>query len=194
MMHRYTSRQHGYSITEVLIAIAVSLIVMGFAILNTAGTLDSYKVDSAMDQVVGQMRTGRQTAIASRRNVEIAFTAPNQVQLDPETPTGAQVLPSPYPVATLGYGANFIKFPGVPDTPMGFGGNGTISFDAGGAPPVLPLRFTSAGALMDANNNFTNGTLFVGIPGRPGTARAVTVLGGTGRVRAYYWNGTQWTE
>jgi hypothetical protein len=39
-----------------------------------------------------------------------------------------------------------------------------------------------------------NGTVFVGVPGLPYTARAVTILGATGRIRSYHWNGTTWQE
>jgi hypothetical protein len=47
---------------------------------------------------------------------------------------------------------------------------------------------------MDFNNNYVNGTVFLGLPGLKGTARAVTILGATGRVRPYYWDGTKWSE
>jgi Tfp pilus assembly protein FimT len=194
MTHR-RSTQLGFSLLEISATLAIMIVVLGFALLNTQGILQSFKVNSAMDQIIGQLSAARQIAISSRRNVEVAFTTPNQLQLDPETTTNVAVSPSPYPLVTLGYGTNYIQFPGIPDTPMAFGNSSAVSFSVGGgAAPLLPLKFTTTGALIDANNNFVNGTVFVGIPGQPSTARAVTILGGTGRVRAYYWTGNSWNE
>jgi hypothetical protein len=56
------------------------------------------------------------------------------------------------------------------------------------------MKFTTTGAFIDAGNTFVNGTVFLGVPGQPSTARAVTVLGATGRVRQYHWDGTRWQE
>jgi len=48
---------------------------------------------------------------------------------------------------------------------------------------IFFLVFMSTGGLVDANGNPISGTVFLGIPGKPATARAVTVLGSTGRIR-----------
>ena len=47
---------------------------------------------------------------------------------------------------------------------------------------------------VDGNGNPIDGTVFLGIPGLPGTARAVAVLGATGRIRQYHWDGNAWQE
>lgn len=56
------------------------------------------------------------------------------------------------------------------------------------------MKFTTNGALIDGNNSTVNGTVFLGIPGKNQTARAITILGATGRVRQYHWDGNQWQE
>jgi hypothetical protein len=56
------------------------------------------------------------------------------------------------------------------------------------------MKFNSTGGFVDAGSNPINGTVFVGLTGRQDTARAVTVLGATGRVRQYHWTGSQWME
>ncbi|MBI3669731.1 MAG: hypothetical protein HY237_08135 [Acidobacteria bacterium] len=57
------------------------------------------------------------------------------------------------------------------------------------------MVFQSDGTFADnATSQPINGTVFVGLPGQSATARAVTILGATGRVRPYKWNGTQWVE
>jgi hypothetical protein len=79
--------------------------------------------------------------------------------------------------------------PGVPDTPDAFGRNQAVDF--GGAASVM---FTSEGMLVDAAGNPINGTIFLAIRGGANSVRAVTILGATGRVRGYRWNGLQWTR
>ena len=193
MKQQYAIPQRGFSIIEAVVVLTIIMIVMGFAILGLTPILRNFKANSAMDGVIGQLRLAREMAISKRRNIEVAFINPNQTQLTPETPAGAPVLPSPYSVIPLEGGSQFKLLVG-PDTPMGFGNGAAISFNALGAAPVLPLRFTTNGAFIDANNNPVNGTLFLGIPGQIDTARAVTILGATGRVRSYTWSRTGWTE
>lgn len=184
----------GFSILEVLVVVALVFVVTGFAILGWNGIWFNYRVNAATSEVVSQFRTGREMAISKRRSVEIAFILPNQIQLTPDNPNGTPVSPNPNPVVTLEGGSQFLVFPGVPDSPMASGNTSALSFNAAGIAPVPPMRFTSSGALVDANNNFVNGTVFLGLPGKASTARAITILGATGRVRAYFWNGQQWIE
>jgi hypothetical protein len=77
---------------------------------------------------------------------------------------------------------------------MKFGNSAAVWLVAAGAPPVAPVHFVSNGSLTDKNNNFVNGTIYLGLPNLKGTARAITILGATGRVRPYYWDGTKWVE
>jgi hypothetical protein len=57
------------------------------------------------------------------------------------------------------------------------------------------MKFTTNGSFIDGGNTLVNGTVFLGIlGGRPSTARAITILGATGRVRPYHYDGTAWQE
>ena len=47
--------------------------------------------------------------------------------------------------------------------------------------------FTTDGTLIDSGGTPINGTVFLSIQNQPESARAVTVLGSTGRVRGYKW-------
>jgi hypothetical protein len=52
------------------------------------------------------------------------------------------------------------------------------------------MMFQSDGEFLDGATALPiNGTVFLGIPGQQSTARAVTVLGTTGRVRGWKSNG-----
>jgi Tfp pilus assembly protein FimT len=186
--------QVGYSAVELLVSLAVIIVLSGFAALSWQGTYQNFKATSGMNDAMGQLRTARSLAISKRRNIEVAFNGANQIQLTLETSAGAPAVPNPFLPDTLASGVQFTLFPGVPDTPMAFGNAAAVSFTAGGAAPAQPIHFTTSGALTDSNNNFVNGTIYLGIPGLKTTARAVTILGATGRVRPYYWDGTKWNE
>ncbi len=176
----------GFSIIELLFVISVILIVAGMAVLSMSSAIWSMKVNGSLNQVVGQMRTARDSAIAQRRNFQVVFVTPDQVQLRrQELPAGFTDLPA----VSLGGGAQFTVFPGVPDTPDGFGNATAINF--GGSPT---LTFLSDGTLVDSAGVALNGSVFIGIPGKPATTRAVTILGATGRVRGYRWTGSKWIE
>ncbi|HXM94610.1 MAG TPA: hypothetical protein VN943_08210 [Candidatus Acidoferrum sp.] len=186
--------QLGYSVLELLVVISVVMVLVAFAVMGWQGTYQNFKSTSGMNDAIGQLRTARALAISSRRFVEVAFNGANQIQITPETTAGVPVAPNPFLPETLSSGVQFVLYPGLPDTPMGFGKTTAVSFTAAGGAPVAPLHFTTTGALTDSNNNFVNGTVFLGLPGLKGTARAVTILGATGRVRPYYWDGLKWNE
>jgi hypothetical protein len=58
------------------------------------------------------------------------------------------------------------------------------------------MVFQSDGEFLDGTTFLPiNGTIFLGFPGQQSTARAVTVLGTTGRVRGWKSNGnTTWYQ
>jgi prepilin-type N-terminal cleavage/methylation domain-containing protein len=193
-IQRQRLSQRGYSALELLVVLAILVILAAFTVLAWQGTNQNFKASSGMDDTIGQLRVARQLAISERRSIEVAFKGANQIQLTPETTAGVPVAKNPFPPETLSSGVQFVLFPGLPDTPMKFGNSSAVSLVAAGAPPVAPMHFVSNGSFTDSNNNFVNGTIFLGLPGLPGTARAVTILGATGRVRPYYWDGKQWLE
>jgi hypothetical protein len=81
----------------------------------------------------------------------------------------------------------------MPDTPDGFGNGGAIYFEGITNGPATGMWFQSDGELVDAATLLPiNGTVFLGVSGQATAARAVTVLGTTGRVRAYRSTGVAW--
>lgn len=193
MRQRLNKPQHGFSLLEGLIAVAIIMTVMGMAMLNYSTILPNYKANTAMDAVLSQLRSARERAISHRIEVTVQFVGTNQITLTEIWNVG--VAPPPTTVTFEG-GAQYMVFAGappVPDTPMGFG-NGSAIFFGGinNGPPGM--RFTTNGSFISGANALVNGTVFLGIPGRPSTARAVTILGATGRVREYHYDGAQWQE
>ena len=77
------------------------------------------------------------------------------------------------------------------DTPDIFGGTASANVLFTGVEPVM---FTSDGSLIDSAGDVTNGTVFMGVPNQPATARAVTIFGVTGMLRSWKWRGSQWFQ
>jgi type II secretory pathway pseudopilin PulG len=195
---RKTNRDElGFSLLESLMVIGIMIVLAGMAIVQSFGSMGSYQANSAMDTVVSQLRVARQLAISQRRVVRLwVDSAPEpdgryhvkyQVQPAPGTSEVAGTMVSVPIPGTV----QFVLEPTVPDTPMAFGnlaavyiGNPPVS----GGPPIM--QFNSTGTFTD-NTGVTllYGTVFMGIPNEIPTARAVTIMGGTGRVRAYNFEG-----
>jgi len=176
----------GFSMVEVCIVVALTSIIGSFAVLNINGIMPGMTANEAMYQTVAQLRSAREAAIAQRRNVELRFPGDNQIQsVRHDLPDGTTVLSD----IALSHGCQFVLFEDVPDSPDTFGNTAAVDF--GGA---ATLTFLSDGTLVDNQNNPLSGSIFIGLPGKPETARAVTILGATGRIRSYRWTGTAWIQ
>jgi prepilin-type N-terminal cleavage/methylation domain-containing protein len=203
MSKRSRTAEQGFSLLEMLVVVALAFTIMAFAVMNTVGSSSNARANSAMDAVVSQLRQAREMAIAKRRNVQVQFTAPNQIQLTVLTLPGEPVPPVIAPTLLPG-GMSFAVLVGT-DTPMNFGNSTAISLQQPGGGGAWTVMFTTSGAFCGTaqaaatlyqatNNNPVNASLFLGVLGKPTTARAVTVFGATGRVRSYYWTGVSWQE
>jgi prepilin-type N-terminal cleavage/methylation domain-containing protein len=182
--------QQGFSLLEILTALAIISIIMGMAMLNYGNILPNYKANSAMDQLLYQLRSAREKAISHRIEVQIQFVGTNQLKMTEIWVVGTAPAPVTY---SFEGGAQYVLFSGVPDipAPYNFGNSSAIYFEnLSGGPPIM--KFTTNGSFIDGGNTLVNGTVFLGIPGRPLTARAISVLGATGRVREYHYDGSAW--
>jgi len=208
MSKRNKRAENGFSLLEMIIVVGLAFTVMSFAVMNTLNSSQNSRANSAMDAVISQLRQARELAIAKRRNVQVVFTAPNQIQLTLLTLPG-EVVPTPMQPVLLNDGVpgglRFYVFPTLPDTPMNFGNSTAINLQQPTGGGSWTCMFTTSGAFVGssqaaaslyqtANNNPVNASLFLGVVGRSNTARAITVFGATGRVRSYYWTGSSWQE
>jgi Tfp pilus assembly protein FimT len=179
-------QQTGFSLVELSVTLALIMALSGFAVLNLTAILPGMQANEAMHQAVSQLRKGRESAIAQRRNIELQFLGNNQIQLvRHDVPTGTTVLNT----LRLTNKTQFQLFGGVPDSPDSFGSSSSVYF--GGS---ATLTFQTDGVLVDDQGNPINGSIFLGLPGHPETARSVTILGATGRVRSYRWTGNSWIQ
>jgi type II secretory pathway pseudopilin PulG len=190
--------ESGFSLLEAIVVIGMMMAMMSFAIFKTTNMMPNYKADNAQDVVVSTLRQARQLGITRRRDVQIwidqNLTGVDQVQhINYQVVTVAGDLPQAIVSVGLPQGARMVLEAGVPDTPMAFGNaNAVYIGNVGGGPPIM--KFRSTGGFTDPNYAPLNGTIFIGVPGQAFTARAVTIMGGTGRVRPYTWTGATWIE
>jgi prepilin-type N-terminal cleavage/methylation domain-containing protein len=199
---REANGQRGFSLIELSVVVMLILIISAMALIAYLPTLQDAQYDAAMKEVLDQLRQAREYAITNRRYVQVTF--PVQVV---SGITRYQVVMTQRNDLTAGGGAanpvlstmqiepgnQYMVFAGSPDTPDGYGNAGPIVFEGTIGGPVGGMLFQSDGELVDgATFQPINGTVFIGTPGKQTSARAVTVLGGTGRVRAWKGTGALW--
>jgi hypothetical protein len=167
-----------------IVTLGVVGVLSSIAVVQISQSIPPMKADGGMRVVLAQMNQARQMAITQRRYIRVTFTAPNSIQIIREdTPVTTTTLST----VRIEGGVEFGLISGVPDTPDAFGNSGAISFGS-----VTNVKFTPEGTLVNQDGQSTNGSVFVAIPQNARSARAVTVLGSTGRIRGYRWDGTNW--
>ena len=198
-------RQRGFSLVELLVVVAIIFIASGMAIIGYVSQLDNNRANSAAYTISGALRAARQAAITNRRDVQVwidqTFTGGDNVQhvnyqIQPKlgiAEPAHDIVSFELPTQT-----QYQVFAGVPDTPMAFGNSAAVYINGQSGGPNT-MAFASDGSFNNglasqAPASPISGTIFVGIPNKTNTARAVTIMGGTGRVRTYTWTGTQWAE
>ena len=179
-------RENGYSLVELMVALCLVGLMLSMAVIQIGTTRPGIVGDGAMRQLMGVLNRARETAIAQRREVDVAFSGNNRVQIIRDDVGVAEtVLADIQFEGGVGYGL----VAGIADTPDKFGNSSPISFGA-----AASIKFNTEGMLVDSGGTPVNGTVFVRIPNQPLSYRAVTILGSTGRVRGFRWNGSTWTR
>lgn len=193
MIRGHKRADKGFSIVELLIVIGMVLVLTGIALPQFVTYQQTFRANSVGDDVMSQLRSARETAIGSRRYVQVTFVGSNQLQFFKISPSGGPPAPLTAQPVTIASGGQFIIFGGEPDTPMGFGNSAPVYINGQSGGPTA-MYFTPSGSFVGPNFTPISGTIFLGIPGQKSTARAVTVVGGTGRVRLYNYTGSSWIE
>lgn len=189
--HRRPSHgETGFTLLETLVALGVFAVVTAIAIGVSPAIVRMARGDSGAQELDSFLKRHREMAVARRRDIEIRFIEPNQIQSaeravpDPPNPT-----PAPTVLETMTFEGRirYWRASGMPDTPDLFGNNVPIAL--GGNEPVM---FSSEGSFIDVDGNPVNATVSLGIEGDPLTATAVTILGTTATVQRWRWNGGAW--
>jgi prepilin-type N-terminal cleavage/methylation domain-containing protein len=177
--------QAGYSIIELLVVVGIASVLSAMAMFEIGNARPAYKGDGAMRVIMAQMNTAREMAITQRRYMEVVFASGNQVQIVRHDAGAATTVLSTIP---LEGGVKFALLAAVPDTPDAFGNHSAVDFGS-----ATKFMFGTDGRLIDQGGGLINGTIYLAVPNEPRSQRAVTILGNTGRVRGYKWNGAAWT-
>ncbi|MEW5981367.1 MAG: hypothetical protein AB1806_03235 [Acidobacteriota bacterium] len=175
--------QAGLSLLDTLVVVSVAGVMLAIAIPSVGTALTDARANAAMRAVEGHLRASRDEAMSVRRAVEVQFVDGGQLQSTQLEGTNRRVILT----TALENNMRFQVTPGLPDTPDLFGQAAGIDF---GGPTTV--YFQPEGSLTDAAGLPVSGTVFLGAPDRLLSARAVTVLGPTGRVRGYRWDGIAW--
>jgi len=177
--------ESGFSLMEMLVVVSLVAIGAGIAMPLIGQWGPALQSDGALRVVMGLLVQARETAITQRRDMQVTFTNGNQVQIIREEvpPPATTLIANQF----LESNVQFALIPGVPDTPDAFGNANPISFGA-----AATIQFSPDGMLLDQAGNPVNGTVFVAATGVKVSARAATIMGATGRIRGYRWNGVFW--
>lgn len=181
--------QDGYSGLEMLLVVGILGIVSAISLIQIGNAQPALKGDGAMRAVMAQLNTARELSITQRRVISVTFTNGKLIELvrvNIPAADGTTVLAS----TPLEGGVQFALSPGLPDTPDAFGNSSAVSFGT-----ATSVAFNSDGTFISNTGNPVNGTVFLTIPNQSKlSSRAVTVLGATGRVRGYKWDGSKWVR
>ena len=171
-------KQTGFSILELVAVIGITAVVATVAMPRIEGALRESRVQTALVSVVGEMRRARQLAMDQRRTHTVTFTSPRTLTVtrvetggNPNVQVSQITLPS-----DVSFARNSIS-----SEPDGFSSSGAFTFCGSGG----TFNFNPQGAGVDASSNLCNGIVYLGIPGRLETTRAVTLFGSTGRSKGF---------
>jgi prepilin-type N-terminal cleavage/methylation domain-containing protein len=185
MRNRSSRCEKGFSLVELLVVVGLAGVLGSMAVLQIAAVRPGMVGDGAMRVVMGRLNQAREEAIAHRRRIDVTFVGNNAVRLTrieiaPKVPTVLATVP-------LEGGVRFQVIPEIEDTPDKFGKSASPSFSG-------VITFNTDGMLINSAGSPVNGTVFLLLANQPLSYRAVTILGSTGRVRGYKWNGKNWTR
>lgn len=194
---RRPSDERAFSLVEMMIVIVIIGIILSMTLLELQPTVYQFRANAALAQVKGAMRQARELAISERRTIVVQFVGGNSIQLFQVTEPGNVVAGAPFMTLPIESTVSFMTFAGEPDTPDVYGippVPAGIEFAGVVNGPPIGMQFQSDGTFTDANGNPINGSVFLGITNIKTTARAVTILGATGRIHAWKGTGLAWFQ
>jgi type II secretory pathway pseudopilin PulG len=208
MLHR-KHRERGFTLLEMVTVLAISIIVSVVSVMTLIPMLKQQRVTNAYNTTLAAMRVARDNAISQQTSYSITFSNSSAGSKITVAPTfafsGAQntaiyqlpsditfnvqsSFPSPGP-DSYGTGVTAMDFGYTANG--GTGGQATVYFCPDGSSK------DSAGGAGNCRGSWDGGVVYLGRPGELLSSRAVTLWGGTGRIRGWrlYSNGSggyQW--
>jgi Tfp pilus assembly protein FimT len=189
-------KELGFSTLELTFVIVTSLAVMAMSVIQMQPFLQQTQANSAQQELKESLRQARELAISQRRTMVVQFSGTKTTTLYQVAEPSNVVSTTPYLTLVLPGAAQFMTYSTEIDTPDNFGKptSGGIDFGGNNGTPTAGVQFQSDGTFTDGNGNPINGTIFIGLPNIPSSARAITILGNTGRIKVYQYTGTSWVQ
>jgi Tfp pilus assembly protein FimT len=198
----------GFSVPELLVVMGIIMVIASMAIFSYNNVLPTIRADAAMQYFEAQLRQAREVSVDQRRNIQVTFKGTGELVTVRQNLNITTTPPTVISTTTL---SDYILDPnqmvyavltGVPDTPDRFNTPSVCVTSSGicfnssacGTPAALPctITFQSDGTVVNSSGAYINGTIFMGNAGNSLTARAITILGATGRIKGYRYNGKAW--
>ncbi|MGB7593008.1 MAG: prepilin-type N-terminal cleavage/methylation domain-containing protein [Terriglobia bacterium] len=180
----------GFTMIELMLSLAIVVLVFGMAFEAFQKALPSMRADSSMQLLEAQLRQAREVAIDQRRYVTVTFQGTSElvaviVGLNGSSNTQLYDYVLPERMA-------YTLFAGIGDTPDGYGDTSAVTYNCPGSTLPCTITFNSDGSVQDGQSGSSNGSIFIGIAGQTQTARAVTILSATGKIKGWRYTGSAW--
>jgi hypothetical protein len=148
------------------------------------------------------MNSAREMAITQRRNMRLVFDANNRIQIVREEVNVPVGQPTTTVVSTVFFEGRLTFIKNITASPYGdsldgFATAGAVSFPGATTPPVgqpIEIKFTPEGRFVNADGASLNGVVLTGISKEPQSSRGVSIMGSTGRIRGFKWDGRKWVQ
>jgi Tfp pilus assembly protein FimT len=183
-------REEGFSLVELAFTLAIICIVVVVVFEAYANAYPAFRATSSVQLLQSELRQAREVSIDQRRSVQVTFQGTSELVAVVQGINGSsntQIYDYFLPE-----GLKYVLLTGVPDTPDGYGNSHAVNYSCPGNTLPCTITFQSDGSVLDGGGAYNNGSIFIGITGQTQTARAVTILSATGRIRAWSYNGSAW--
>jgi len=201
-------RRHGasgFSLTELLIIMTIIIIMSSFAAMSAGPLMKEQRLNNAYNTTVSAMRQAHDQAVAQRTSYSVTFAnhtgAPSDIVVAPSLRAGMPGYTGELNTVTytLPKDVTFLAQTGLPTdktkVPDGYGsGAPAIDFGytasgsgTGGAATVYfcPDGSSQANDAGQCTTNWSGGVVYLAQSGNVMNTRAVTLWGGTGRIRGW---------
>lgn len=203
-------RTGGFSLLEMMIVCALLMVVGAFSFMSLIPMMKQQRINNAYNTTLSAMRQARDNAVSQRTSYSVQFTTTSTSNTITVAPTlsagfqGQQTLAT----YTLPTDVGFKALSGIPtgtaNSPDGYGSGGTAidfgySANGTGLGGASTIYFCPDGSSQDNTNgagqcsgNWSGGVVYIARAGELLSSRAITLWGGTGRVRGWrlYGNGS----
>ncbi len=172
--------KRGFTFIEVLLVLALLMVISGFSMIIIGPALKARNVEMAVRTVSLQMSRARQFSVDARRLTRVTFTAPSTITVHQQAPVAEGGAWTQVSEAELPGEMEFNIDAGISSGPEDFTTSQAINFSG-----LSQVFFMPDGSAITGIGQISNGVAYVSWPQEVDTTRAVTLFGGTGRIKRW---------